>query len=141
MAGNRIVEAIGELLAVLQELKIEYYAGGSVASSVHGVPRFTQDIDLVADLKPDKVEQLSAHLSASFYADAGQMREALRLGRPFNVIHFATGFKMDIFPLPIDEFHAGELSRAQERAWEVFPNESVSLRIASAEDTVLASVI
>ena len=81
MAANPIVEALGELLAVLDELKIGYYAGGSVASSVHGVPRFTQDIDLVADLMSEKVEQLCAKLSAHFYADAPQMREALRFGR------------------------------------------------------------
>src|ERR1700744_1820575 len=106
MAGNPIAEAVGELLSVLDDLGIQYYAGGSVASSVHGVARYTQDVDLVADLKPEQIEILAAKLNLRFYADAGQMREALRFGRSFNAIHFATGFKIDIFPFAGDAFHA-----------------------------------
>src|ERR1700722_16818425 len=99
MAGNPIVKAVAPLLSALEELGIRYYAGGSVASSIHGVPRYTQDVDLVADLKPEETELLASKLNADFYADAGQMRDAIRHGRAFNAIHFATGFKVDIFPL------------------------------------------
>ena len=41
---------------MLDKLGIPYLAGGSVASSIFGVPRATQDIDLVIDLLPAKVE-------------------------------------------------------------------------------------
>jgi hypothetical protein len=141
MAGNPIVKAVGELLSVLDELGIMYFAGGSVASSVHGVPRYTQDIDLVADLKPEQTELLAARLNTSFYADAEQMREAIRHGRSFNVIHFAAGFKIDIFPLGKDAFHAGELARSEKRVWEVDAAARVELRVASAEDTILEKLV
>jgi hypothetical protein len=137
MAGNPIVRAVAELLSVLNELGIRYYAGGSVASSIHGVPRYTKDIDLVADLKPGQTDLLASKLNAGFYADAGQMREAIRFGRAFNAIHFVTGFKIDIFPLGKDAFHALELARSEKRVWEVDPTGSVELQVASAEDTVL----
>jgi hypothetical protein len=137
MAGNPIVRAVAELLSVLNELGIRYYAGGSVASSIHGVPRYTKDIDLVADLKPGQADLLASKLNAGFYADAGQMREAIRFGRAFNAIHFVTGFKIDIFPLGKDAFHALELARSEKRVWEVDPTGSVELQVASAEDTVL----
>src|SRR5579863_577846 len=137
MAGNPIVRAVGELLSVLDELGIRYYAGGSVASSIHGVPRYTKDIDLVADLKPEQTDLLVSKLNTDFYADAAQMREAIRFGRAFNAIHFATGFKIDIFPLGKDAFHAGELARSEKRVWEVDPTGSVELQVSSAEDTVL----
>ena len=58
-------------------------------------------------------------------------------GRPFNVIHFATGFRIDVFPLRKDAFHEGEMARSEKRVWEVDPTGSVALRVASAGDTIL----
>ena len=56
MAGNPIVRAVADFVSALDELGIRYYAGGSVASSVHGVPRYTGDVDLVADLAPEQTD-------------------------------------------------------------------------------------
>jgi hypothetical protein len=141
MAGNPIVKAVALALSVLDELGIRYYAGGSVASSVHGVPRYTQDIDLVAELKVEQADRLAARLSSDFYADANQMREAIRVGRAFNVIHFTTGFKIDIFPLKEGPFPAGELARSRKRLWEVDPGGGIELPVASPEDTILEKLI
>ncbi len=137
MAGNPIVRAVGGLLSVLDELGIRYYAGGSVASSIHGVPRYTKAVDLVADLKPEQTDLLASKLNTDFYADAGQMREAIRFGRAFNAIHFVTGFKIDIFPLGKDAFHAVELARSEKRVWEIDSTGSVELQVSTAEDTIL----
>ena len=112
MTGNPIIRAVGEFLSILDELGIRYDAGGSVASSLHGLPRYTRNIDLVADLKPEETDLLASKLNAHFYADAGQMQEAIRFGRVFNAIHFETGFEIDIFPLGKDAFRAGELARS-----------------------------
>jgi hypothetical protein len=141
MAGNPIVRAVADFVSVLDELGIMYYVGGSVASSIHGVPRYTKDVDLVADLAPEQTELLTSKLTTGFYADAGQMREAIRYGRSFNAIHFATGFKIDVFPLRKDAFHAGELTRSEKRVWEVDPTDSVELQVASAEDTIIEKLI
>ncbi len=137
MAGSRIVDAVGPLIALLDELGIRYFAGGSVASSIHGIARFTQNVDIVADLKPEQIETLTSRLGSNFYADAGQMREALRFGRAFNLIHFASGFKIDIFPLANDAFHEGELARAERKSWNLDPENTVELPAASAEDTII----
>jgi hypothetical protein len=45
--------AFARLLSVLDRMEIPYQVGGSVASSAHGIPRTTLDIDLVLDLKPE----------------------------------------------------------------------------------------
>lgn len=37
--------------ATLDNLGIPWIVGGSLASSIHGVPRATQDIDLVAEIR------------------------------------------------------------------------------------------
>ncbi len=141
MAGNPIIRAVADFVFVLGELGIRYYAGGSVASSIHGVPRYTKDVDVVADMALDQTEPLASRLNTHFYADAGQMREAIRDGRAFNLIHFATGFKIDVFPLQKDAFHAGELARSAKRVWEVDPTGSVELQVASAEDTILEKLV
>jgi hypothetical protein len=141
MAGNPIVRAVADFVSVLDELGIRYYAGGSVASSIHGVPRYTGDVDLVADLALEQTDLLASKLNADFYADAAQMKEALRFGRSFNAIHFATGFKIDVFPLGKDAFHASEMARSEKRVWDVDSTDSVKLQVASAEDTVLEKLI
>src|SRR5207248_4364413 len=71
----------------------------------------------------------------------GQMRDALRYGRSFNVIHFATGFKIDIFLLGKDTFHAGELARSDRRNWELDGASSIGIQVASAEDTILEKLV
>ena len=90
---------------------------GSAASSLHGIARPTMNIDLVADLRADQVEELVAELKVDFYADREMIREALARGRSFNLIHYASSFKFDIFPLQKDEFSQTQFARRQSRRW------------------------
>ncbi|HWL94534.1 MAG TPA: hypothetical protein VNT79_13500, partial [Phycisphaerae bacterium] len=48
------------LVAVLERLQIRYIVTGSVASTAYGEPRFTYDIDVVADLQSSQVKSFSA---------------------------------------------------------------------------------
>ena len=49
---------VTQLIAkVFDRLQIPYFVGGSLASSLHGIPRATQDVDMVAGLKPQHVVQ------------------------------------------------------------------------------------
>jgi hypothetical protein len=43
------------ITALLDRLGVPYVAVGSIASSVHGQPRSTDGIDLVADLQPSRI--------------------------------------------------------------------------------------
>jgi hypothetical protein len=97
-------EALARLLEILDRSEIPYSIGGSVASSTHGIPRTTMVVDLVADIKPDQVDELVAVLHSEFYADAEMIREALPRGRSFNLIHYATAYKFDVFPLRRDDY-------------------------------------
>jgi len=73
MAGSRMPEALASLFAVLDEMEIRYFAGGSVASSIHGIARYTQDVDIVADLAPEHMERLASRLV--WYKRGGQTSE------------------------------------------------------------------
>jgi hypothetical protein len=81
----------------LEQLGIPYAVGGSLASSLHGVMRATLDVDIVADMKLEHVPPLVAALAPEFYADDEMMRDAIEHRSSFNLIHYKTAFKVDIF--------------------------------------------
>jgi hypothetical protein len=95
---SNLHRAFRKLITTLDALAIPYMIGGSLASSVHGILRSTNDNDIVAAIREEHVAPLVANLTKEFHADSEAMLEALRLDRPFNLIHFASGCKFDIFP-------------------------------------------
>jgi hypothetical protein len=130
-------DAFKRILEVLDLLEIPYQVVGSLASSAHGIPRTTMDIDLVADLRLDQVREFAAQLEADFYADPEMMREALARRRSFNLIHYASSFKFDIFPLQSDEYSQTQFGRRQFAETRLLGDDPVECAFATAEDTVL----
>jgi hypothetical protein len=120
---------------VLERLGIPYLVGGSLASSLHGTPRATQDADLVVDLKPHQVMQLVKTLGPAFHVDADMIREAIRDRSPFNVIHLATMFKVDLFLLKDDPLSQAEMARRER--YQISEDPQQAFFVASAEDTIL----
>jgi hypothetical protein len=132
-------EGFKRILEVLDRMEIPYQVVGSIASSWHGIPRSTVDADLVVDLRVEQVDELASELSRDFYADPGMMKEALRRGRSFNLVHFESSYKYDIFPLKRDEYSQTQFGR---RRFEEVSSlgEPVECAIASAEDTILSKL-
>lgn len=123
------------LADVLDDLEIRYLVGGSLASSVHGVARFTQDADLVVDLPESKIEPLVARLQGTFYADIERARSAVQRRASFNIIHLATMVKVDLFVLPDDRHSRQEMDRR--RQLPLPGTEGRAVPVASAEDIIL----
>ena len=92
-------------------MSIRYFVGGSLASSLHGVPRATQDVDIVADIRNEHIPQLVKTFGTEFYIDADMIRDAIRQRASFNIIHLATMFKVDIFILKSDKISLEEMAR------------------------------
>jgi len=130
-------DAVARVLEVLDRLEIPYLAGGSVASSVHGISRPTLDLDIVADLRADQVEEFAALLQPDFYADPAMIREALDRKRSFNVIHYRTSFKVDVFPLRDDDYSRLSFARRRFEKCLSFGPELLECAVATAEDTIL----
>ena len=130
-------DALARLLEILDRAEIPYSVGGSVASSAHGIPRTTMDVDLVTDLKPDRVDEFVALLEKDFYADAATIKDALAGGRSFNLIHFATAYKFDLFPLRGDAYSRVEFARRAFIELHFFGPEPLECAVATAEDTIL----
>jgi len=133
-------DALKRLVEVLDRLAIPYMIGGSVASSIHGIGRPTLDVDLVAALRTGQVDQFVGELGPDFYADPEMIRAALQQSRPFNVIHYASAFKFDIFPALPDPYHQLQLERRVMAEATQFGDVPIRCAVASAEDTLLAKL-
>jgi hypothetical protein len=129
-------EAIGRLVRKLEALGIPYMVAGSVASSHHGLPRATNDADIVVDPAPQDLDRLvAALLSEGYYADARIAREALRTRRLFNVIDPETAFKIDLIIRKERPFSREEFSRREHHDFA-----GLSISIATAEDTIVSKL-
>jgi hypothetical protein len=132
------MNTLSTITRALDELKVPYLIGGSVASGLHGVGRTTFDIDLVARIALRQVDSLAAMLGKDWYVDSEGARIALPAGRSFNIIHMKSGDKFDIFPAA-GEFEIGQLERAVRAPVEMY-GESVECPVATAEDILLAKL-
>lgn len=139
MLGDPIL-VVATLARVLDDLGVRYLVGGSLASSVYGVPRATQDVDLVAELRAESVGGFCDRLVDKFYVDADMIRDAIARRASFNVIHLETMFKADIFIMKGDSWSREEMSRARTEEFSG-PFGAASIRFASPEDTLLHKLI
>jgi len=134
-------DALRAALAVvdtLQVLDLQYLIGGSLASSIHGVPRSTRDVDIAVDLPAGRVHELVDALAGRFYVDDEMAAQAVARGGSFNVVHLETMFKVDLFVLGPDAMSRAQMSRRQlHRVGANFPE----VFVASAEDTVLQKLL
>ncbi len=128
------------LLDTLNHLEIRHMVGGSLASSMRGIPRSTNDIDLVAVIAEEHISPLAEALSGDFYADSQSIREALYYRRSFNVIHFESGSKFDIFPAAGNAYFETQIDRSKLQEVGLGEGASVRCHLATAEDIILAKL-
>jgi len=122
----------------LERLRIPYMLVGSYASSVWGEARFTQDIDILVDLRLDRVAELCAAFPVpEFYFSEQAARDAVRLRSQFNVIHPPSGNKID-FMLPRgDDWSLEQLGRYRTEQFEG----GIAVQVASPEDVIVSKMI
>ncbi len=97
MNNPQDIAILEKLTDVLANLHIPYCIGGSLASSAYGKVRFTQDADITVEPFGQIAEKFYENLKNEFYITKEAMTNALQNRNSFNVIHFVTAFKIDIF--------------------------------------------
>jgi hypothetical protein len=123
------------VIRALERLGVRYYVCGSLASSVHGDPRSTNDADIVADLRPAHAAPLVAELAGNYVIDEETVLEAIARGRSFNLIDVHELCKIDVF-CATGQPHE-EASFVRKSHSELQPGDPFSgVDFASAEDTV-----
>jgi hypothetical protein len=127
-------------LNLFGDLGIEYLIGGSVASSLYGEFRHTNDIDFVADVREEHVQALVRELEPDCYLDSETILEAIRAMSSFSVLHLETMVKADIF-LRRPGAWADEQWARRRITMIGPPDEPVSIYIPSAEDMILQKLV
>lgn len=94
---DELVSALAPVARTLEQLGVRYYVGGSVASSFHGASRSTMDVDLVCELQDSDVADFIKLVGNDFYISEVAVRDAIRRQSCFNLIHYPTSFKVDVF--------------------------------------------
>jgi hypothetical protein len=132
--------AAQQLIDALRQTSIPYAIGGSFASSIHGIARATQDLDLIIDLALNRVLDLHAAIAPHFYADGQAMRDAILQGSSFNAIHLATGFKFDLFIARRHPLGLEQLAHRRPTVTSLLGGDPLEVNVISAEDIILAKL-
>jgi hypothetical protein len=128
-----------DIAAILNKLDIPYLVGGSVASTLMGEMRATEDVDIVADLTAEKVNPLLQILQPRFYVSEDAIRDAIRYKRSFNLIDNDSLGKVDIFILKDNPFPQIEFQRR--RSQIVRQNPDQMLVLPTPEDIILQKLV
>jgi hypothetical protein len=130
-------ELLRYAVEVLEGQKLTYMVVGSFASAAYGEPRLTHDIDIVVQLGMENVDRLcEAFPAPEFYVSPSAARDAVLQRGQFNVIHPASGNKIDFMIARDDPWGRSQLARRVQRP--VLPDcETVT---AAPEDIILAKL-
>lgn len=122
------------VIQAFESLKISYMITGSQASAYYGEPRFTRDIDIVADIQPRQIEDFVGFFPAKeFYCDKEMIQAEIKARGQFNIIHTASGLKIDIILTKKTPFSQSEFARRSKNA--VFTDQKAYF--ASPEDVII----
>ena len=135
---NEPVEVTLKVTSVFEKLSVSYLIGGSLASTLYGMVRTTQDSDIVAEMRLEHLKPFVTALQDEFYLDDEMIAESIQHNSSFNIIHRDTMFKVDVFIPRPRPFLRSQLARAQRQTF-TFETE-VSARFASPEDTILSKL-
>jgi len=131
-----VKDVFEKLRAALEAAGIPYFVTGSFASSAHGVPRATNDIDIVISPTREQLNALLAQFSpADFATNREEVNEAFRYRSSFNIIDQVTFWKVDFILRQFTPFDASRFTRC-----EVVDIAGVRLQTASAEDILITKL-
>ena len=139
MQINELFPALAPVVFAFDKIGILYYIGGSISSSIHGIPRTTMDIDIIADIKMEHVEALYLLLEPAYYIDKDMIREAIRHQSSFNLIHFDSMMKIDVFVLKKREFDREAFKRKKLDVQNI-EGSRFEYYISSPEDIILSKL-
>jgi hypothetical protein len=136
LSESEIEITIRPFVDTLDELRIPYQIGGSVASSVFGIARSTMAVDMVVAVNSNNVVPLAKRLESVYYISETAVKEAVERQSSFNLVHLETMMKIDVFILKDRSF---DQEAFQRRRMDRLDSESSerTYYISSPEDIII----
>ncbi len=110
-----IEDVLARFRKALDDAQIPFMIAGSFASTTHGFPRTTQDLDIVID--PANLAAIESFLDGfseeNYYFDRDAARDAFRRRSMFNLVDQEPGWKIDIIIRKRRAFSESEFTRRQ----------------------------
>jgi hypothetical protein len=136
--GENAIDIALKVANALTVAGADYFLGGSLASSLQGEPRATNDIDFVIALPIGRVNALRDALGSEFEVDTDILRDAVLHASSANAFYLPVVTKIDFFGRGYEPFDESEFSR---RRSVIVRSTGESLVVKSAEDTVLRKLL
>lgn len=134
-----IIEIALGVVRIFEALGIEYYIGGSLASSAFGIARSTMDIDIAADIRQGQASVLEERLQTHFYVDREMIERAIREKSSFNIVHLETMFKIDIFVVSDEPYDKQAMARRLRK--DLTADGANQADLSSPEDIILRKLL
>lgn len=134
-----LLTTVLEVTELLEQAEIEYFIGGSLASSLWGQERTTHDADIAALIAEPQLEVLERLIEWPYILDSADLRKSLSSTADFasgQILNGETLDKIDLFLLMEDDFAHAQLRNR--RYVEVVPGRS--LPFAAPEDIVITKL-
>ena len=131
-------DLLAHLATSLALLEIPYLVTGSMATIAYGEPRFTNDIDVVIALPEEKIDAFCARFpSPEYYCPRHMVLDAVQKKFQFNIIHPASGLKIDMMIATDSAFDRSRLNRGK----RIATADDAFALFASPEDVILKKLI
>lgn len=138
MADDLLLDCLSTVCGYLESLGICHAITGSLASSLHGEPIASQDVDVCVQLSAEHAALLEGMLRPRFYCSHEAMVAAIRERSMVNLIDQETGFKVDLCNLPASPFFVSVFAR---RLKVAYGPGGPTFWVVTAEDVILMKLL
>jgi len=134
---SELQQLLQRVVRILDGAGVPFMIAGSFAAATHGLPRTTQDLDIVIDPpSPEALDTLLRSMSPEeYYVDMDAAHDALSRRGMFNVVDQTSGWKIDFIIRKARAFSREEFARRMN-----LPMLGVPVFVASPEDTIVAKL-
>ncbi|MBI5359051.1 MAG: hypothetical protein HZA48_00545 [Planctomycetes bacterium] len=131
MEQQDLIKLIADSFA---SLGVAYFITGSTASIIYGEPRFTNDIDIVADISEAHINDLIKKFPLpEFYLSEEAIKDAVNRKLQFNIIHPSSGLKIDVIVKKNNLFDESRFKRLR----KIQTSNNIYANFASPEDVIV----
>ena len=108
------LDLLRRVTEILEAMGLRYFVTGPTVTTYYGEPRFTNDIDVVVDLSESQTADFCRQFPRDeFYLSDAAVQDAVRRKGQFNIIHPASGLKVDVIVPDTSHFNQSRFSRAK----------------------------